>query len=109
MLALKDAFLVLIAVHRAILFEPEQRSIGMSSKAFEAGDQVRVVEDGFGRGPAGLGGTIGVVRSVDKNRRRTEPFYIYYVEIPGEDTLVDFEYRDLELISPVNNDLKVKD
>jgi hypothetical protein len=65
-------------------------------KAFEIGDQVRIVENGFGGGPASLAGSIGVVRSVDKDRRRTDPYYIYYVEIPGEDMLIDFEYRDLE-------------
>jgi hypothetical protein len=74
----------------------------MSSQAFEAGDRVRVVENGFGHGPAGLGGTIGIVRSVDKSRRRTEPYYIYYVELPGEDTLIDFEYRELEFVSPAS-------
>ena len=69
----------------------------MVFKAFEIGDHVRIVENGFRRGPAGLAGSIGVVRSVDKDRRRTDPYYIYYVEIPGEDMLIDFEYRDLEL------------
>ncbi len=72
----------------------------MNSKAFEVGDKVRIVEDQFGRGSAGLGGTLGIVRSVDKNRRRTEPYYIYYVELPGEEMLIDFEYRDLELVPP---------
>lgn len=72
----------------------------MVSKAFEVGDRVSVVEDAFGRGPVGLGGAIGIVRSVDKNRRRTEPYYIYYVELPGEDMLIDFEYRDLKLVPP---------
>jgi len=66
-------------------------------KAFEIGDRVRIVENGFGSGPGGLAGSIGVVRSVDKDRRRTDPYYVYYVEIPGEDMLIDFEYRDLEL------------
>ena len=74
----------------------------MSSKAFEPGDRVRIVEDGFRRGSAGLNETIGVVRSVDKNRRRTEPYYIYYVELPGEDLLIDFEYRELELVPPAS-------
>jgi hypothetical protein len=69
----------------------------MVFKAFEIGDRVRIVENGFGSGPAGLAGNIGVVRSVDKDRRRTDPYYVYYVEIPGEDMLIDFEYRDLEL------------
>jgi hypothetical protein len=77
-----------------------KESITMTSKAFEVGDQVRVVVGGFGRGPVDSGGTLGIVRSVDKNRRRTEPYYIYYVELPGEETLVDFEYRDLELVPP---------
>jgi hypothetical protein len=81
----------------------------MSSKAFEAGDRVRVVENGFNHGPAGFGGAIGIVRSVDKNRRRTEPYYIYYIEIPGEDTLIDFEYRELELLSPTSDQLSPKD
>jgi hypothetical protein len=83
----------------------------MSSQAFEEGDRVRVVEDGFHHGPAdlgGTGGTIGIVRSVDKSRRRTEPYYIYYVELPGEDTLIDFEYRELELVSPASDDLEGK-
>lgn len=69
----------------------------MVFKAFEIGDRVRIVENGFRSGPAGLAGNIGVVRSVDKDRRRTDPYYVYYVEIPGEDMLIDFEYRDLEL------------
>jgi hypothetical protein len=86
-----------------------RKSIGMSSKAFEVGDQVRVVENGFGGGPASIGGTIGIVRSVDKSRRRTEPYYIYFVELPGEDTLVDFEYRELEFVAPVGNELGLKD
>ena len=76
------------------------------SRAFEVGDQVRVVESGFGHGPESLGGAIGTVRTVDKSRRRTEPYYIYYVELPGEDTLVDFEYRELELVSPVGGEFK---
>ena len=73
----------------------------MSNRAFEIGDRVRVVgnlfhsEQADGRGIS----TIGTVRSVDKDRRRTEPYYIYYVELPGEDKLVDFEYRDLELVA----------
>ena len=74
----------------------------MSSKAFEAGDRVRIVENGFSREPAALDNSIGIVRSVDKSRRRTEPYYIYYVEFPGNDTLLDFEYRELELVSPVS-------
>ncbi len=81
----------------------------MSSKAFEAGDRVRVVEDGFGRGSAGFGGAIGIVRSVDKDRRRTEPYYIYYVELPGEDKLIDFEYRELEFVAPASEEFRVKD
>lgn len=72
----------------------------MPSKAFEVGDKVRVVDDQFGRGPVGLGGSLGIVRSVDKDRRRTEPYYVYYVELPGEEMLIDFEYRDLELAPP---------
>jgi hypothetical protein len=86
-----------------------RKSIGMSSKAFEVGDQVRVVEDGFGSGPASISGTIGVVRSVDKSRRRTEPYYIYYVELLGEETLIDFEYRELEFVAPVGGELGLKD
>jgi hypothetical protein len=86
-----------------------RKSIGMSSKAFEVGDQVRVVENGFGGGPASISGVIGIVRSVDKSRRRTEPYYIYYVELPGEDTLVDFEYRELEFVAPVGDELRLKD
>jgi transcription antitermination factor NusG len=73
-----------------------KKGIAMSTKAFEVGDQVRVVESGPGRNS----GITGVVRSVDKSRRRTEPYYIYYVEIPGEETLIDFEYRELELVMP---------
>jgi hypothetical protein len=71
----------------------------MSSKAFEVGDQVRVVENEFG-GPVRSHSDIGVVRSVDKSRRRTDPYYIYYVELPGEEMLLDFEYRELELVAP---------
>lgn len=44
----------------------------MSSKAFKEGDQVRVVENGFRWGLAGLGGTLGIVRSVDQGKRCTE-------------------------------------
>jgi hypothetical protein len=86
-----------------------RKSIGMSPKAFEIGDQVRVVENGFGGGPASIGGTIGVVRSVDKSRRRTEPYYIYYVELPGEDMLIDFEYRELEFVAPVGGEPGLKE
>ena len=81
----------------------------MSSKAFKKGNQVRVVENGFGDGPAGFGGAIGIVRSIDEGRRRTEPYYIYSIELPGEDTLIDFEYRELELISPVSEEFRSMD
>jgi hypothetical protein len=75
----------------------------MSYRAFEVGDRVRIVEGLFRSGPADDGGTIGVVRSVDKSRRRTDPYYIYYIELPGEDKLTDFEYRELELVSPASD------
>ena len=81
----------------------------MSSKAFKKGNQVRVVENGFGDGPGGFGGAIGIVRSIDEGRRRTEPYYIYSVELPGEDTLIDFEYRELELVSPVSGEFRSMD
>ena len=71
----------------------------MIFRAFEVGNQVRVVETGLSRGPASFEGATGTVRSVDKGGRRTEPYYVYYVELPGEETLVDFEYRELELVS----------
>ena len=71
----------------------------MSTRAFVVGDRVRVVGNWFRSGPAESSGAIGIVRSVDKERRRTEPYYIYYVELPGEDKLTDFEYRELELVS----------
>ena len=71
----------------------------MSSRAFVVGDRVRVVGNLFRSGPADSSGAIGVVRSVDKERRRTEPYYIYFVELPGENKLTDFEYRELELVS----------
>jgi hypothetical protein len=71
----------------------------MSTRAFEVGDRVRVVGDLFRSGPEESSGAIGIVRSVEKQRRRTEPYYIYYVELPGEDQLTDFEYRELELVS----------
>lgn len=71
----------------------------MSSRAFVVGDRVRVVGDLFRSGPADSSGAIGIVRSVDKERRRTEPYYIYFVELPGENKLTDFEYRELELVS----------
>ena len=78
-------------------------------RAFEVGDRVRVIENVFHHGPASMDGTTGVVRSVDKDRRRTEPYYIYYVELLGEDRLTDFEYRELELIVSASNELKVRD
>jgi hypothetical protein len=71
----------------------------MSSRAFVVGDRVRVVGNLFRSGPADSSGAIGIVRSVDKERRRTEPYYIYFVEFPGENKLTDFEYRELELVS----------
>jgi len=71
----------------------------MSTRAFEVGDRVRVVENLFRSGPADSSEAIGIVRSVNKERRRTEPYYIYYVELPGENKLTDFEYRELELVS----------
>ncbi len=69
----------------------------MSSRAFEVGDKVRILGHSFHSGLTD--GPIGIVRSVDKNRRRTEPYFIYYIELPGEDKLTDFEYRELELVS----------
>jgi hypothetical protein len=72
----------------------------MSYRAFEVGDRVRVVESLFHKGRADAAEAIGIVRAVDMSRRRTEPYYIYYVELPGEDKLIDFEYRELELASP---------
>ena len=81
----------------------------MNDKAFEVGDRVRVIDNAFHQGPASSDGTTGIVRSVDKDRRRTEPYYIYYVELPGEDKLTDFEYRELELAAPASDELKVKD
>ncbi|HYU71995.1 MAG TPA: hypothetical protein VEL31_04880 [Ktedonobacteraceae bacterium] len=80
----------------------------MSNRAFEVGDHVRVVEDMFRRGSASISSAIGIVRSVDKDRRRTEPYYIYYVELLGESKLTDFEYRELELVSPTTDELKVQ-
>jgi len=81
----------------------------MSDKAFEVGDRVRVIENAFHRGPASIDGTTGIVRSVDKDRRRTEPYYIYYVELLGEDRLTDFEYRELELVASASDELTVRD
>ena len=71
----------------------------MSSRAFVVGDRVRVVGNLFRSGPADSSGAIGIVRSVDKERRRTEPYYIYFIELLGENKLTDFEYRELELVS----------
>ena len=81
----------------------------MSTKAFEVGDRVRVIENVFQHGPASMDGNIGVVRSVDKDRRRTDPYYIYYVELSGENRLTDFEYRELELVASASDELKVRD
>ncbi|GAC1700338.1 MAG: hypothetical protein PVS3B3_27530 [Ktedonobacteraceae bacterium] len=81
----------------------------MSPKAFEVGDQVRVIENGVSGGPASSSETIGIVRSVDKSRRRTEPYYIYHVELPGEDALIDFEYRELEFVASVGGERGLKD
>ncbi len=80
----------------------------MSNRAFEVGDHVRVVEDMFHHGSSSISSAIGIVRSVDKDRRRTEPYYIYYVELPGENKLTDFEYRELEFVSPTADELKVQ-
>ena len=71
----------------------------MSPKALEVGGQVHVMENGFGGGPASINETIGIVRSVDTNRRRTEPHSIYSVELPGEDAPIEFEYREKEFVS----------
>jgi hypothetical protein len=81
----------------------------MSFKAFKEGNRVRVVKNGFDDGSAGFGGIIGIVRSIDEGRRRTEPYYIYSVELPGEDTLIDFEYRELELVAPASDDSRSMD
>lgn len=81
----------------------------MNEKAFEVGDRVRVIDNAFHQGPASINETTGIVRSVDKDRRRTEPYYIYYVEFAGEDKLTDFEYRELELAAPVSDELKLRD
>ena len=45
----------------------------MSTRAFEVGDRVRVVGNLFRSGPGDSSRAIGIVRSVDKERRRTEP------------------------------------
>jgi hypothetical protein len=81
----------------------------MMSKGFEVGDRVRVADNGFSHGPGSRGGIVGIVRSVDKSRRRTEPYFIYYVEMPGEEKLVDFEYRELEFVSAASSELNAKD
>lgn len=81
----------------------------MSDKAFAVGDRVRVIENAFHHGPTGIDGITGIVRSVDKDRRRTEPYYIYYVELLGEERLTDFEYRELELLAPVSDELQVNE
>ncbi len=81
----------------------------MDSKAFEVGDQVRVVENKFDGRSASSSGVIGIVRSVDKGRRRTDPYYVYYVELPGEEMLVDFEYRELEFVAPISDESGLKD
>jgi hypothetical protein len=83
--------------------EFRERSISMSYRTFEVGDQVRVVERMFRRGQTDTAEAIGIVRSVDTGRRRTAPYYIYYVELPGEDQLVDFEYRELELVASASD------
>ena len=75
----------------------------MSDRTFEVGDKVRVVERLFGREQPETAEAIGIVRSIDTSRRRTAPYYIYYVELPGEDKLIDFEYRELELVSPASD------
>ena len=71
----------------------------MSTRAFEVGDRVRVVGNLFHSETADNSEVTGIIRSVNKDRRRTEPYYIYYVELLGEDKLTDFEYRELELVS----------
>ena len=43
----------------------------------EVGDQVRIVKSRFGREAGDISSVTGIVRSIDKNRRRTEPYYIY--------------------------------
>jgi len=74
----------------------------MSNRTFEVGDRVRVIENMFHSESLNTDGTVGIIRSVDKDRRRTAPYYIYYVELPGEERLTDFEYRELEFIAPAN-------
>ncbi len=78
----------------------------MSDRAFEVGDRVRVIDNAFHHEAASSDGNTGIVRSVDKDRRRTEPFYIYYIELPGEEKLIDFEYRELELAAPASEELR---
>ncbi len=75
----------------------------MSSRAFEVGDRVRVVEHLFRRGQTDTAEAIGIVRSLDTSRRRAAPYYIYYVELAGEDKLIDFEYRELELVTSASD------
>jgi hypothetical protein len=50
-------------------FGYEQGSIGMNSQAFEAGDQVRIVKNEFGREPGKLSGITGIARPIDKDRQ----------------------------------------
>ena len=46
----------------------------MSYRAFEVGDQVRVVERLFRHEQTDTAEAIGIVRSVDTSRRRTAPY-----------------------------------
>lgn len=47
--------------------------------------------------------SLDIVRSVDEGKRRIEPYYISSIELPGEETLIGFEYRELELVSSVSD------
>jgi hypothetical protein len=98
-----------VVEHAYVVYSRHKGASSMSNKAFEVGDRVRVIENAFHHGPATMDGNTGVVRSVDKDRRRTDPYYIYYVELSGEDRLTDFEYRELELVGSASDELKVRD
>ena len=79
----------------------------MSERAFEVGDHVRIIGNGFQQEPDAADRPTGIVRMVDTSRRRSDPYHIYYVELQGEDRLVDFEYRELERISSTDTEAGV--
>lgn len=77
----------------------------MRYKAFEIGDQVRVINRA-----SPYSGLTGIVRSVDEPGMVPEPIRSHHVElqevqtvVPGDKPIFKFCYEELELVAPASD------